>query len=166
MTVATAPSTLTEQQIALLFQYNVEAYKSFAKLAENLPNPMTAHVFKQFAVDEREIRDLIEMKASGVRGIHVTLGADMIFNELVEGKLSYRESSEFLIAREKTMQKKIREMIAAAGASDRNFLVYVEAVKRAHIVELDRELELLSADGDWWKREDAERRIVHGAPPA
>lgn len=165
-TVQTAPTALTDQQIALLFQYNVEAYKSFEKLAENLPNPMSAHVFKQFAVDEREIRDLIEMKSNTLSGVRITLGADTIFNEAIEGKLSYREQAEFLISRERTMQKKLREMINGASAVDRNFLICIEAVKRAHIVELERELELIGGDPDWWKREDAEWRIVHGPASA
>ena len=164
--VVATPTALTDQQLALLFQYTVEAYKTFQKLAENLPNPMTAHVFKQFAVDERENRDLIEIKtAAAARGrVRVTLGSDMIFNEILEGELSYRETSEFLIARERTMQRKLRELITGAAASDRNLLIYLETIKRAHIVELERELELIRVDADWWKREDAEWRIVHGNP--
>jgi len=42
----------------------------------------------------------------------------------------------------------------------------LHAVKRAHIVELERELALIRDDADWWKREDAEWRIVHGSPSA
>lgn len=164
--VESTTTALTDQNLALLFQYTVEAYKTFQKLAENLPNPMTAHVFKQFAVDERENRDLIEIKiASAGRGrVRVTLGSDMIFNEILEGELSYRETSEFLIAREKTMQRKLRELITGAAASDRMLLIYLETIKRAHIVELERELELTRVDAEWWKREDAEWRIVHGSP--
>ena len=163
--VETTTSALSEQNLALLFQYTVEAYKSFEKLAENLPNPMTQTMFKQFAVDERENRDLIEMKvaATGRGRVRVTLGADMIFNDILEGDLSYRAASEFLIARERTMQKKIRELLANASVADRNLLIYFEAVKRAHIVELERDLELLRGDSDWWKREDAQWRIVHGS---
>ena len=163
--VETQPSALSEQNLALFFQYTVEAYKSFEKLAENLPNPMTQMMFKQFAADERGNRDLIEMKvaATGRGRVRVTLGADMIFNDILEGELSYRAASEFLIARERTMQKKLRELLAAASAADRNLLIYLEAVKRAHIVELERDLELIKGDSDWWKREDAEWRIVHGA---
>ena len=159
---------LTAQQLAMLFQYTVEAYKVFEKLAENLPNPMTRAMFAQFAVDEREDRDLIDMKAGsiGSRGVRVTLGSDMIFSDILEGEMSYRESVEFLISRERTLQRKLREMIAAASSSDRNFLIYLEAVKRAHIAELERELELIRGDHDWWKREDAEWRIVHGNPSA
>ena len=161
-------SSLTAQNLALLFQYTVEAYKTFQKLAENLPNPMTRTMFKQFAVDERENRDLIEMKiASPDRNrVRVTLGSDMIFNDILEGELSYRAASEFLIAREKTMQKKLRELLAGAGPADRNLLIYFEAVKRAHMVELERDLELIKGDPDWWKREDAEWRIVHGSREA
>ena len=162
--VESTSTTLTDQQLALLFQYTVEAYKSFEKLAENLPNPMTAMVFKQFAADERRNRDLIEMKIAepGHGRVRVTLGADMIFQDIIEGELSYREAAEFLVARERTMQRKLRELITGAAASDRNLLIYVETVKRAHIVELERELELIKGDSDWWKREDAEWRIVHG----
>lgn len=167
--VATPTQTgLTHQQLALLFQYTVEAYKVFEKLAENLPNPMTRKMFEQFAVDERENRDLIEMKVATVGGnrVRVTLGSDMIFNDILEGEMSYRESAEFLISREKTVQRKLREWIAAASSTDRNFLIYLEAVKRAHIVELERDLELIRGDHDWWRREDAEWRIVHGSTSA
>ena len=162
--VDTTPQTLSDQNLALMFQYTVEAYKTFEKFAENLPNPMTREMFKQFAVDERGNRDLVEMKiaATGHGRVRVTLGADMIFNDLLEGELSFRNAAEFLIAREKTMQKKMRELIGTAAAGDRNLLVYFETVKRAHIVELERELELIKTDSDWWKREDAESRIVHG----
>jgi hypothetical protein len=166
--VESTQTALTDQQLALLFQYTVEAYKTFEKLAESLPNPMTAHVFKQFAVDERENRDLIELKiaAVGHGSVRVTLGSDMIFSDILEGELSYREASEFLIARERTFQKELRKLIAAASSADRNLLLYLETIKRAHIVELERELELIKLDADWWKREDAEWRIVHGTPSA
>jgi rubrerythrin len=164
--VDTTSSSLTEQQLGLLYQYTVEAYKTFEKLAENLPNPMTATSFKQFAVDERGIRDLLELKiaAVGQRGVRATLGADMQFDEIHEGDLSYREAAEFLIAREKTLQRRIEEIGKGAAAGDRNLLVYIASVKRAHIVEIERELSLIRSDADWWKREDAEWRIVHGHP--
>ena len=64
-TVETGANALTEQQLGLMIQYTVEAYKTFEKLAENLPNPMAATMFQQFAEDEREHRDLIEL--DGVR---------------------------------------------------------------------------------------------------
>jgi rubrerythrin len=169
MTAVDTPTAgMSSQQLALLYQYTVEAYKTFEKLAENLPNPMTREMFKQFAIDERENRDLVEMKVATTANsrVRVTLGADMIFSEILEGELSFRESSEFLISREKTMQRKLREFVTTASAADRNLLIYLEAVKRAHIVELERDLELTRHDPDWWKREDAEWRIVHGAPPA
>lgn len=167
--VQSTPSAgLGKQQLAQLMQYTVEAYKTFEKFAENLPNPMTAQMFKQFASDERGNRDLIEMKTAAGEGgsVRTTLGSDQVFNEILEGEMSFRESAEFLISREKTMQRRLRDLTSSAAAGDRNFLVYVETVKRAHIVELERELELIKADADWWKREDAEWRIVHGNPPA
>ena len=169
MTVTTTESTsatITEQQLGILFQYTIEAYKTFEKLAENLPNPMAAATFKQFALDERENRDLLELKvnAPGNRRVRVTLGGDMLFQEMIEGDLSYREMTEFLIGRERTMQRKLRELQQSAPASDRNLLVYLEATKRAHIVELERELELIKVDADWYRREDAQWRIVHGHP--
>jgi hypothetical protein len=163
---STPSASLGNQELSRLMQYTVEAYKTFEKLAENLPNPMAAAVFKQFAVDERGNRDLIEMKVAATpdRSVKTTLGADTIFNEILEGEMSYRESAEFLISRERTMQKKLREWIGSSSPADRNFLVYLEAVKRAHVVELERDLELIKHDSDWWKREDAEWRIVHGNP--
>jgi hypothetical protein len=168
MTAVDTASTLTDQQLALMFQYTVEAYKTFQKFAEKLPNPMTATMFKQFAVDERENRDLIEMKiaAAGRDRVRITLGPDMIFSEIHEGEMSFREAAEFLISRERTMQRKLHELVTAASAIDRTLLIYFETTKRAHIVELERELDVIREDGDWWKREDAESRIVHGAASA
>ena len=167
-TLETTLNALTEQQLGLMIQYTLEAYKTFEKLAENLPNPMTAMMFKQFAADERENRDLIEMKiaAAGANRVRVTLGGDLLFQDILEGDLSYRETAEFLIAREKTMEKKLTEFSRGALATDRNLLVYLAAGKRAHIVELERELELLRSDPDWFKREDAQWRIVLGPKPA
>ena len=167
MTVVSTPTAgVTSQQLALMLQYTVEAYKVFEKFAENLPNPMARTVFKQFAADERGNRDLLEMKnaATGGNRVRVTLGADMIFNEILEGELSYRESAEFLISRERTMQRKLREFINSATVTDRPLLLYIESVKRAHIVELERELEMVREDADWWKREDAEWVLIHGLP--
>jgi hypothetical protein len=155
---------LTQQQLGLMFQYTIEAYKTFQKLAENLPNPMTATMFKQFATDERETRDLIELKiADGSNArVRVTLGGDLVFQDILEGNLTYREMTEFLIARERTMERKLSEFNRGSSALDRNFLIYLIAMKRAHVVELERELELLKLDADWFRREDAEWRIVHG----
>lgn len=165
MTAAEATtSSLSEQQLGLLFQYTIEAYKTFQKFAETLQNPMAANMFKQFAQAERHLRDLLEMKiaAAGSRGLRATLGADLEFSVILEGDLSFREAAEFLIAREKTMQRRIDELTHAAAAADRNILVHIAAVKRSHIVELEGELALLRHDAAWWKREDAEFRIVHG----
>jgi rubrerythrin len=166
--VQTPAQGLSRQNLGLLYQYTIEAYKTFQKLAENLPNPMSAMIFKQFAADERGNRDLVEGKIAAAGGdqVTVTLGADMIFSEILEGEMSYRESAEFLISRERTMQRKLRELLTSAIAADRNILIYIESVKRAHIVELERELDLIREDGDWWKREDAEWRIIHGPLPA
>jgi len=164
MTVTTTPHALTEQQLGLMMQYTVEAYKTFAKLAEGLPNPVTATMFTQFAVDERENRDLIEMKiAAGSNArVRVTLGSDLLFQDILEGSMSYREVTEFLIARERTMEKKLSEFNRGASPVDRNLLIFLIAVKRAHVVELERELELLKIDGEWFRRENAQWRIVHG----
>src|SRR5713226_1276944 len=163
--VETTTNALGEQQLGLMFQYTVEAYKTFEKLAENLPNPMTATMFKQFAVDERENRDLLELKiaAVGATRVRATLAGDLQFQDILEGDLSYRETTEFLINRERTMEKKLVEFSKGAPLNDKNLLIYLAAGKRAHIVELERELELIKIDRDWFKREDAEWRIVHGA---
>ena len=54
MTITEAtPALLTSPQLNTLFQYTIEAYKTFEKLAENLSNPLTANMFKQFAVELR-----------------------------------------------------------------------------------------------------------------
>jgi len=161
------PQTLTEQQLSLMLQYTVEAYKTFEKLAELLPNPMSAQMFKQFAVDERGHRDLLDMKiqAAGATRVRTTLAGDLQFQDILEGDLSFRETTEFLINRERTMEKKLMEWSRSASVVDRNLLIYLAAAKRAHIVELERELELIKIDRDWYKREDAEWRIVHGSKP-
>ena len=163
-TVETPAGQLTNQQLNTLLQYTVEAYKTFEKLAENLPNPLAAEMFKQFAVDQREHRDLIDMKmaASATARTKVTLAGDLLFQDILEGDLSYRETAEFLISRERTMEKKLTELSRSAPVSDRPLLIYLASGKRAHVVELERELELIKLDPDWFKREDAQWRIVHG----
>jgi hypothetical protein len=163
-TVDTAPAQLTNQQLGQLYQYTVEAYKQFEKLAEWCPNPIAMQMFKQFAVDEREIRDLIEMKiaASNDTRIRSTLGGDTLFQELVEGDLSDRGKTEFLISREQAMERKLRSLATGAPTIDRPFLIYIATSKKAHIVELERELELIKLDAKWFSREDARDRIVHG----
>ncbi len=163
--VESTTNALIEQQLGLMFQYTIEAYKTFEKLAENLPNPMSATMFKQFAVDERDNRDLLEMKiaAVGATRVRATLAGDLQFQDILEGDLSFRETTEFLINRERTMEKKLMEISRSASLNDKNLLIYLAAGKRAHIVELERELELIKIDRDWFKREDAQWRIVHGA---
>src|SRR5881397_1196934 len=163
-TVETPAGQLSNQQLNTLLQYTVEAYKTFEKLAENLPNPLAAEMFKQFAVDEREHRDLIDMKMamSTEARTRVTLAGDLTFQDILEVDLSYRETAEFLIARERTMEKKLTELGRGASAVDRNLMIYLASGKRAHVVELERELELIRLDPDWFKREDAQWRIVHG----
>jgi hypothetical protein len=166
--IDTTPTTLTAQQLGLLMQYTVEAYKTFEKLGESLPNPMAAAMFANFAVEERLHRDLIEVKiaATSAARVKVTLGPDLLFQDILEGDLSYREMAEFLIAREKTMQRRLEEFRKAAAEIDRYILIYLIAAKRSHIVELERELELIRLDPDWFRREDAEWRITHGPQPA
>ena len=162
--VESTTTPLSDQHLGQIFQYTVEAYKTFEKLAENLPNPMAANMFKQFAQDEREIRDLLELKyaATGRNRLRVTLGADLLFQEMIEGDLTYRAMTEFLISRERTMEKMLREWAAGASLADKSLLIYLAAGKRAHVVELERELELIRLDADWYRREDAESRIVSG----
>ncbi|HEV7919851.1 MAG TPA: hypothetical protein VGR02_03570 [Thermoanaerobaculia bacterium] len=162
------PTSLSPQQLGLLMQYTVEAYKTFEKLAESLPNPMAAAMFANFAVEERLHRDLLEGKiaTSSVARIKVTLGPDLLFQDILEGDLSYREMTEFLIAREKTMQRRLEEIRKTSPQSDLYMLIYLTAAKRAHIVELERELELIRLDPDWFRREDAEFRIANGPRPA
>ena len=94
--------------------------------------------------------------------MRTTLAGDLQFQSILEGDLSFRETTEFLINRERTMEKTLVDWSRKAGPADRNLLIYVAAGKRSHIVELERELELIKLDRDWFKREDAEWRIVHG----
>ena len=156
---------ISAQQLGLIFQYTIEAYKTFQKLAESLPNPMSAKLFKQFAAEERENRDLIEIKylSGAVSRIRVTLGGDLQFQDIVEGELGWREGTEFMIARERTIERKMVEFSKTAAGSDRNLLIYLAAGKRSHIMLLERELELIRLYPDWYRREDAETLIVHGS---
>ena len=73
MTVVTETTVLDEKDLGVLMQATVEAYKTFEKLAENLPNPLTAQMFKAFAVDERETRDLLDGKIAAINGTRVRL---------------------------------------------------------------------------------------------
>jgi len=159
-----AVMTENESQLGLVFQYTLEAYKTFQKLAELLQNPMSAAMFKAFAREEREHRDLLEIKyvSSGKQRMQLTLGADLRFQDMLEGDLSYREMAEFLISRERSMEMKLREFAKAATESDRNLLIYLAASKRAHVTLIERELEMIKTYPDWFKREDALDLVVHG----
>ena len=161
--MSTAAMTSNDSQLALIFQYTVEAYKTFQKLAESLPNPMSANVFKAMAADERHFRDLLEIKYldTGSR-MKVTLGGDLRFQDMLEGDLGYREIAEMLIARERTMERKMSEASKSAAESDRNLFRYLSTAKRAHCVLIERELEMIRAYPDWFRREDAQDLIVHG----
>lgn len=153
-----------ENQLATLFQYTVDAYKIFQKLAELLPNPMAAAVYNNFAEDERNNRDLLEIKYAdpSVARIQVGVGSDLRFQDALEGDLSHRELTEALITRERTMERQLRDAARDGSANDRNLFIYIAGSKRAHLVFLERELELLRIYEDWYKREDAESLIVHG----
>jgi rubrerythrin len=150
----------------LVFQYTVEAYKTFEKLAEMLPNPMSAAMFQGFAKDERNHRDLLEIKyaRTGTPRMKITLGGDLRFQDMLEGDLSYRELAETLIGREKTMERKLQDAARTAVAGDRNLLNYIAAGKRGHVALLERELGLILLYPDWFKREDAESLVVLGEP--
>lgn len=162
MTSATAtPDTTSE--LGVLFQYTIEAYKTFQKLAENLPNPIAANMFKLFAVDERGHRDLLDIKyRDSSRQVGLTLGADLRFQDILEGDLSFREVAEMLLVRERTMERRLFEASKGASANDRNLFAYIAASKRAHVALLERELHMLRSNPDWFKREDALDLIIHG----
>jgi rubrerythrin len=162
--MSTATMTGTDNQLALLFQYTVEAYKTFEKLAETLPNPMAAATFKNFAIEERHFRDLLEIKyLAGSSRIKLTLGPDLRFQDMLEGDLSPREIIEFLIVRERTIEQKLAEW-AKSSESDANLYRYIGAGKRAHLAYLERELAMTRLYSDWFRREDGETLIVHGKP--
>lgn len=158
---ALAPETHTH--LPVLFQYTVEAYKVFEKLAENLPNPVSAAMFRNFAEDERSHRDLLELKYRGAgERMKITLGGDLRFQDILEGDLSFREISELLTIRERTMERKLSEASNGASEEDRNLFHYIAASKRAHAALLERELYMTRMYPDWFRREDAEDLIVHG----
>src|SRR5688500_8112280 len=161
-----APVSESTDQIAMLFQYTVDAYKMFQKLAELLPNPIAAHTFENLAEDERGIRDLIEIKYldPAVPRTKVKLEQDLRFQDALEGDMSHPELTEFLIAREMTMQRRLRDAAKNGPASERNLALYIAGAKRAHIAYLERELELLRIYPDWYKREDAESLVIRGRP--
>lgn len=161
--VAAPPET---DRLPLLFQYTVEAYKSFQKLAEILPNPVAAQTFANFARDERSVRDLLEIKySSGSKpGMQITLAGDLRFQDMLEGDLSNREILEMLVVRERTMERKLTDWATAAGEEDRNLFTYIAGTKRAHLAVLEREMTLSRIYPDWLRREDALSLVVHGKP--
>src|ERR1041385_2845632 len=101
MTVVSETRVLDEKDLGVLMQYTVEAFKTFEKLAENLLNPLTASMFKAFAVDERETRDLIDGKiaANGGTRVRITLAGDLRFQDIPQGGMSYREETQGLVGR-------------------------------------------------------------------
>jgi len=158
-----AQHTDTQSQLAVLFQYTIEAYKTFEKLAEIIPNPLSAGTFQRMANTERTHRDILEIRYLEAPGrMSASLGSDMSFMEILEGRLSGREIAEWLISREKSMQKRLEQSVGAAPDNERELLLFVAAAKHANIVALERELALLRRRPDWFDREDAEHIIAHG----
>ena len=168
MTSSVSPPPATENQLPIVFQYTVDAYKTFQKLAENLPNPIAAAMFSNFAEDERRHRDLLEIKyaSASTPRMKITLVGDLRFQDVLEGDLSYRELTETLISRERTMEKTLMDAMRSGPESERHLYRYLAAGKRAHVAHLERELEMIHTYPDWYKREDAESVIVHGRPVA
>ena len=163
MTTTTAPAKTDINFFSLLFQYTVEAYKTFEKLAENLPNPVSATLFKFLAESERNTRDLLEIKylKLGER-MNVTLGGDLRFLEILENDLSPTEIPDWLISRERTMEKKL--MQAADQSSDADAILYrfLAANKRSNLALLERERQMVNLYEDWFRREDAESILSEG----
>src|SRR5688572_6194675 len=156
--MATATMSRTESQLATIFQYTIDAYKIFQKLSELLPNPMSANIFTIFSEDERENRDLLEVKYLGeaLNRMQIPLGGDLRIQDALEGNLSHRELVETLIARERSMEHQLADWGRTGVEADRNLFNYIAASKRAHLVFLERELSFLHIYDDWFKREDAE----------
>jgi rubrerythrin len=162
--VASVPET--EKQLPLLFQYTVEAYKAFQKLAELLPNPLAANTFKNLAEDERANRGLLVLRYNdpATSRMKITLPGDFAFHDMLEGDLNNREIAEMLIARERTMERKLSEWASGGPDSDRNLFQYIAGTKRSHIAELERELAMIGSYPDWFRREDAVSLVVQGQP--
>ena len=162
--MATATMSQTENQLATIFQYTVEAYKIFQKLSELLPNPIAANIFTNFAEDERGNRDLLEVKylGEGLNRMQIPLGGDLRIQDALEGNLLHRELVETLIARERSMERQLAEWGRTGVEADRNLFNYIAGSKRAHLVFLERELSFLQIYDDWFKREDAEFLVIHG----
>jgi rubrerythrin len=163
MTTTAAPAATDVQFFSLLFQYTVEAYKTYQKLAENLPNPLSARLFVNFAQDERGVRDLLELKYLEIEErVKITLGADLRFQEILEGDLAPTEIPELLISRERAMEKKLLSAADGSNETDATLYTYIAAVKRAHVAALERERRMLSLHEDWFRREDAASILTSG----
>ena len=163
MTTTTVPEKTDIQFFSLIFQYTVEAYKTFEKLAENLPNPLAAQLFKYLAEDERHTRALLEIKYLHLQErIKVTLGGDLRFLEVLEGDLAPTEIPDWLIARERTIEKKLLQKAEESNETDAMMYLYLAASKRSHIVLLEREKQMLRLYDDWFRREDAESILAEG----
>jgi rubrerythrin len=162
---STAAVPQTSENIAILFQYTLEAYKVFQKLSEVLQNAFAAQSFTNFAADERGIRWLLDMRYRDFEAptMQLTLAGDLRLQDMLEGDLNNREMLEMLIARETTMERTLREWASEPGAEkDQNLFRYVAATKRSHVAALERELALAAIFSEWLKREDAAHLIVHG----
>lgn len=163
MTTTTVPAKTDINLFSLLFQYTVEAYKTFQKLSENLPNPIAAAMFRSMAIDERKIRDLLEIKYLELeQRMRVTLGGDLRFLEILEGDLSPTEIPEWLMSRERTMERKLLAAAETANEVDATLFRYVAGTKKAHVMMLDRERQMLRLHDDWLRREDAESILAVG----
>lgn len=162
-TAAAVPETANN--IAVLFQYTLDAYKTFQKFSEVLQNAIAAQTFANFAQDERGIRWLLDMRYRDAESpsMTLTLGGDLQFQDMLEGDLNNSEILEMLIARETAMERKLTEWASAAGAEgDRNLFHYVAGTKRSHLRALERELTISRIYPDWLKREDGAHLLVHG----
>lgn len=161
MTVTQAPPA--PSFFSLFFQYTVEAYKAYQKLAETIPNPILAKTFKSLAEEERDIRDLLEIHYgdSGER-MKITLGADLRFQEILNEDLSHSEQLDWLASREKTIERRLRDVAGTERAPLPILYRYIAAIKREHATILQREREVLNHYPDWFRREDAHYLLVKG----
>jgi rubrerythrin len=163
MTTTAAPTATDVQFFSLLFQFTVEAYKTYQKLAENLPNPLSARLFTHFAQDERGVRDLLELKYLQIEErVSITLGADLRFQEILEGDLAPVEIPELLMSREGAMEKKLLAAADTSNETDATLYRYIAAIKRGHVAALERERRMVSLHDDWFRREDAASILTSG----
>lgn len=163
-TATEAPPESTARFFPLVFQYTLEAYKTFQKLAEHINNPILAKLFKSFAEDERAIRDILEIHylEENVERMKVTLGSDLRFEEILKEELSDPEQLEWLISRERTIESRLREHAGNDRSPIPVFYRYLAHTKRSHATLLERERELLHHYPDWFRREDALNVLIKG----